>query len=1087
MDDETLAQGLSQLLTIGFDETQALYALLQASSFEGALDILLSGSGPVPISNAPEYSNPPKITPKPNFAPNSPPVKQYYIPEPIKDLPASSPMPFPGQNLKPMGNANIPTELPISQNSNRGPANPNQIGGIKPQIIKYPEPPAAVQKNIFQSPPLQPKPQTPSVPLIPQFASMPVPKPPVPIPIPILSQKQYNPADSNKASVLPNQSEGPVFGPTVPQDYPQMPEPVFNSESSSVLSNNPFPKIPLNPPVPKLQPKPFSPMGNVVHPPPPNIPIFGPPGPLITPNLPQVPKLARIPIPTPPDPKNPLVLQNSLVSNENSQKFIENSQIPKLPTVPQVPVPKAPQELFPIPKLNSGSIPHQNDPVLNLGFNENKEVQKSNPILGYPEPYPSPRNSVPSSSINNDYHMISVPSPPPLAPQNPIPIASQIPVPVPGPQIPQKPLQNFPQMPIPIPNSPLLPKNSIPNVPQIPIKGPPSVPQKPVPVLNTPPNIQKPFQNIPQFSFPNSQPINQPLPPPPSPYVHSIQPNPISNFPQMPMPIPKNPNPYINPQSQYQNFPQQENYKEFLRNALKIKNFPDENIDDVVMSCTSKEEALLILGIPTYYKDLPISEIPMDIDQSQDIIFDEIPENDIKSQLIKDGVDLETAELLSQTCSSLEEAYHNLSPQTFNLPKPPVLVPPVTKPQLPGLSYPSPHGQIPSYPLPKGLPTPPIPIISPFPAYPNISGQHNPPNQPFFPPKYLNIPKIPLANPNQNNPMLSNIGLPSPMSNYYNSDSDSDDFEYSHYRNQYGRSKPVNLSGPSENDPVAPDSKTEYFEKLKEYRMTMSEDNTVFMNFSINEPVNANPQTLKRINAEMKTLSKSVPCDSSASIFVMFDSESNHRVKFLLSGTVDTPYAHGLYLFDVLLPSNYPAVPPKVNLTTTGGGKFRFNPNLYDTGYVCLSIIGTWSGNPEEKWNPSSSTLLQVMVSIQSLVMDNDIIQKEPSFHSVPRDSMENIGYQMEVKYGNLKFAMIDHLKNPPKGFETIIREHFKIKKQEILKTASDWVKEASNFKHRNYHSMQNAYISHILISKGPGRAFQEAYNELQNLLSGLN
>jgi ubiquitin-protein ligase len=554
----------------------------------------------------------------------------------------------------------------------------------------------------------------------------------------------------------------------------------------------------------------------------------------------------------------------------------------------------------------------------------------------------------------------------------------------------------------------------------------------------------------------------------------------MSNLPQMPIPVPKNPNPYISPQIHYQNSPQQDNYKEFLRNALKIKNFPLDAIEDVVMLCTSKEEALLILGIPTYYKDLPISEIPMDIDESQDIILNEIPENNIKSQLIKDGVDLETAELLSQTCSSLEEAYHNLGPQTFGS------VPPL-KPQLPVFSYPKPQGQIPPFPLPKGPPIisgQPIssgpPILS-FPAHQKFPGQYNPPpNKPFFNPKYSHPPKIPSSNLGQNSQML-------PMFNYYNSSSDSEDFEYPHYSNRHGRSKPVNLSGPSENDPVAPDSKTEYFEKLKDFRMTMSEDSTVFASFSINEPVNCNPQTLKRINAEMKTLSKSVPCDSTASIFVMFDSESNYRVKFLLSGTVDTPYAHGLYLFDVLLPSNYPNVPPKVNLTTTGGGKFRFNPNLYDTGYVCLSIIGTWAGNPEEQWNPSSSTLLQVMLSIQSLVMDNDIIQKEPSFHSVPRESIENLGYQMEVKYGNLKFAMIDHLKNPPKGFETIIREHFKIKKQEILKTASDWVQEATNFKHRNYHSMQNAHISHILSSKGPGRAFQEAYNELQNLLSGLN
>lgn len=31
-------------------------------------------------------------------------------------------------------------------------------------------------------------------------------------------------------------------------------------------------------------------------------------------------------------------------------------------------------------------------------------------------------------------------------------------------------------------------------------------------------------------------------------------------------------------------------------------------------------------------------------------------------------------------------------------------------------------------------------------------------------------------------------------------------------------------------------------------------------------------------------------------------------------------------------------------LATTGGGKVRFNPNLYNNGKVCLSLLGTWSG-----------------------------------------------------------------------------------------------------------------------------------------------
>lgn len=66
-----------------------------------------------------------------------------------------------------------------------------------------------------------------------------------------------------------------------------------------------------------------------------------------------------------------------------------------------------------------------------------------------------------------------------------------------------------------------------------------------------------------------------------------------------------------------------------------------------------------------------------------------------------------------------------------------------------------------------------------------------------------------------------------------------------------------------------------------------------------------------------------------------------------------------------MLPADYPETPPMVKMTTTGGGRVRFNPNLYADGKVCLSLLGTWSG---PSWDPKVSTLLQVLVSIQRSV-----------------------------------------------------------------------------------------------------------------------
>lgn len=50
----------------------------------------------------------------------------------------------------------------------------------------------------------------------------------------------------------------------------------------------------------------------------------------------------------------------------------------------------------------------------------------------------------------------------------------------------------------------------------------------------------------------------------------------------------------------------------------------------------------------------------------------------------------------------------------------------------------------------------------------------------------------------------------------------------------------------------------------------------------------------------------------------------------------------------------------QVLLKTTGGGSVRFNPNLYNCGKVCLSLLGTWEGGKGEGWNQSASSALQV-------------------------------------------------------------------------------------------------------------------------------
>lgn len=90
-------------------------------------------------------------------------------------------------------------------------------------------------------------------------------------------------------------------------------------------------------------------------------------------------------------------------------------------------------------------------------------------------------------------------------------------------------------------------------------------------------------------------------------------------------------------------------------------------------------------------------------------------------------------------------------------------------------------------------------------------------------------------------------------------------------------------------------------------------------------------------------------------------------------GSKDTPYSNGAFLFDVFCEDTYPNQPPKMVITTTGGAKIRFNPNLYHDGKVCLSLLGTWKGQVTENWDPKLSTLLQLFISTQSIIMSEDV------------------------------------------------------------------------------------------------------------------
>lgn len=83
----------------------------------------------------------------------------------------------------------------------------------------------------------------------------------------------------------------------------------------------------------------------------------------------------------------------------------------------------------------------------------------------------------------------------------------------------------------------------------------------------------------------------------------------------------------------------------------------------------------------------------------------------------------------------------------------------------------------------------------------------------------------------------------------------------------------------------------------------------------------------------------------------------------MIRGPEKTPYAGGLFMFDVKLPNSYPLQPPLCYYYSFC--EDRLNPNLYEDGKVCLSLLGTWAGQGVELWSPKDSNILQLLVSIQ--------------------------------------------------------------------------------------------------------------------------
>ncbi|KAI6178303.1 UBC core domain-containing protein [Aphelenchoides besseyi] len=273
----------------------------------------------------------------------------------------------------------------------------------------------------------------------------------------------------------------------------------------------------------------------------------------------------------------------------------------------------------------------------------------------------------------------------------------------------------------------------------------------------------------------------------------------------------------------------------------------------------------------------------------------------------------------------------------------------------------------------------------------------------------------------------------------------------------------------------------------------------------------------RRLAQEIVTLSTSLPLSMSSSVFLRTADERLDVMKVLITGPVDTPYSGGCFEFDVAFPENYPSTPMNMNLqvsffksidssircfrrleiepyvltpTFTVSIRIFFDqqPRISEEGKVCLSILNTWSGRPEERWNAETSSFLQVLVSIQSLIFVNEPIQlripysyfNEPGFErsrGTPAGDQSSRDYTANIRHQCIRWAMLDMLRKPPPAFAKVVRRHFWLKRDEICLQIHEWIRETREFVEKN--SMVKSMPQHLVLLE---KNFTHLLNEFHKM-----
>ncbi len=274
---------------------------------------------------------------------------------------------------------------------------------------------------------------------------------------------------------------------------------------------------------------------------------------------------------------------------------------------------------------------------------------------------------------------------------------------------------------------------------------------------------------------------------------------------------------------------------------------------------------------------------------------------------------------------------------------------------------------------------------------------------------------------------------------------------YLHYIDVYEKYSKMNIKKQSEKKE---ETNTDINTSINDYIKMVKENNynTIKLNnlhrFYNERNLKIPSKTIMRIMAELSSLKKDLPINWDSSVLMRIIPSNTNLISFIIVGPKDTPYHNGLFEFHAYFPDDYPIGVPKVLINTTDNGRVRFNPNLYANGKVCLSLLGTWSGEKGESWIPEISTFFQVIISIQSLILVEEPYFNEPGYERSahkPEGKKQSAIYNDNIRYETMRVAMLGMLNNKPDSYDKFIEEHFRLKKNEIIDVLNKWYEESLN------------------------------------------